>query len=189
MVISCSTCQKEEWVKYVIHAVLPQFQFCCNLCNFQPNPNFQNFRIYKKKQLIATVYLTHNRIGVAGHNIFFSLKFLLKIQEFKKIVSRKTMSPYLLFSATLHHLFHLPQHLAYFVSLFLLSPSSTTCPLLPILLLFSSFITCSCVVCYSRNLWRKKNSLTNPAIVFTGTNRLIGQKETGVAYQDPNQPF
>ena len=35
MVISCSTCQKEEkectWVKYLIYAVLSQFQICRNL--------------------------------------------------------------------------------------------------------------------------------------------------------------
>ena len=55
MVISCSTCQKEEkertWVKYLIYAVLLQFQFflSCNLRVFSP-PNLysQNSEFTKK---------------------------------------------------------------------------------------------------------------------------------------------
>ena len=49
MVISCSTCQKEEkeymWVKYLIYAVLLQFQFCHNLRVFSAKsvvPKFQS---------------------------------------------------------------------------------------------------------------------------------------------------
>ena len=59
MVISCSTCQKEEkectFVYYVICAVLPRFQFCRNLCNFSANYKSQIFRI-DKKMLIATLF-------------------------------------------------------------------------------------------------------------------------------------
>ena len=57
IVISCRTFQKEEeeciWVKYLIYAVLLQFEFGRNLRFFSrlPNPNSQMFRIAKKKCL------------------------------------------------------------------------------------------------------------------------------------------
>ena len=48
MVISCNTSQKEEkeciCVKYVIYAVLPRFQLCCNLRVFSAKFYFQIFR-------------------------------------------------------------------------------------------------------------------------------------------------
>ena len=54
MVISCSTCEKDEkecmWVKYLIYVVLSKFQICCSLRMFilLPNMYSQNFRVHKK---------------------------------------------------------------------------------------------------------------------------------------------
>ena len=52
MVILCSTCQQKEkeciWVKYVIHAVLCNFNFVVIDALFPPNSNPQIFRVHKK---------------------------------------------------------------------------------------------------------------------------------------------
>ena len=52
MVISCSTCQKEDkddtWVKYLISVVVSQFKKCSNLRVFPPNLYSQNIRVHNK---------------------------------------------------------------------------------------------------------------------------------------------
>ena len=52
MVISCSTCQKEEkeclYVKDLIYAVCRNFKFVVIYMFFPPNVHFQNFRVHKK---------------------------------------------------------------------------------------------------------------------------------------------
>ena len=63
MVISCSTCQKEEkeciWNKYLIYAVLSQFQICRNLRTFLTNQYSQNFRVHKKRVFSNSGYCLH----------------------------------------------------------------------------------------------------------------------------------
>ena len=52
MEISCSTCEKEEkgciWVKYLIYAVLHDFNFVVIYALFPPNSDSQIFRVHKK---------------------------------------------------------------------------------------------------------------------------------------------
>ena len=52
MVVSCSTCKKEEkecmWVKHLIYAVLSQFQICCNLLFSPAKSVFPKFRAQKQ---------------------------------------------------------------------------------------------------------------------------------------------
>ena len=56
MVISCSTCKKEEqectWVKYVIYAVLPLFRFWRNLRNLFRKILIPRFSEFTKKTLL-----------------------------------------------------------------------------------------------------------------------------------------
>ena len=53
MVIACSTCQKKEnegiWVRYMIYAVLLQFQFWCNLWIFFGTILIPRFLEFTKK--------------------------------------------------------------------------------------------------------------------------------------------
>ena len=52
MVISCSTCEKEEkeciWVKYLIYAVLSQSKICSNLRTFSAKSVFPKFQSSQK---------------------------------------------------------------------------------------------------------------------------------------------
>ena len=52
MVISCSPCQKEEkeciWNKYLIYAVLRDFNFVVVYSLFPPNSNSEIFRVHKE---------------------------------------------------------------------------------------------------------------------------------------------
>ena len=62
MVISCSTCQKEEkectWVKYLIYAVLSRFQICCNLRFFSAKSVFQKLQSSQKKWFFPSLLST-----------------------------------------------------------------------------------------------------------------------------------
>ena len=72
MVISCSTCQREEkeglWVKYLIYAVLPQFKFCCNLRTFSAKFLFPDFQSSQKN-----VYSKSGGVSLSLCCIFYKL--------------------------------------------------------------------------------------------------------------------
>ena len=69
MVISYSTCQKEEkectWVKYLIYAFLLQFKICRNLRVFSVKSVFQKLRVHKKV-FLPTLASTHS-IRISTH--------------------------------------------------------------------------------------------------------------------------
>ena len=66
MVISCSTCQKEEnkcpLVKYVIYPVLPLYYCVIIYAIFPPNPNSPIFRTDKKITYCSSGYVKHNAL-------------------------------------------------------------------------------------------------------------------------------